>query len=163
MMKQLVIGIGELAACKESGAVIKTFALGSCIAVILFSPTTRTAGMVHVALPDSKINPEKTRELPGYFADTGIPKLLREMAAIGNRPDGKGLIVKLIGGASVMDPNDVFSIGKRNLLAIRKILWGHGLGAIAEDVGGNFSRTVALDVSTGAVSVFCPGRGQWQV
>jgi len=163
MMKQVVLGIGELAASREEGSVIKTFALGSCVAIILFSPVTRTAGMVHVALPDSKINPEKTRELPGYFADTGIPTLLREMVALGNRPNGQGLIVKLIGGASIMDPNDVFSIGKRNLLAIRKILWGHGLGAIAEDVGGNYSRTVSVDVNSGVVSVFCPGRGQWQV
>jgi chemotaxis protein CheD len=162
-MKQVILGIGELAACRDAGATIKTFALGSCIAVICFSPATRTAGMVHVALPDSKINAEKSRELPGYFADTGIPFLLREMAVLGNRPDGRGLVVKLIGGASVMDPNDVFSIGKRNLLAIRKILWSHGLGAIAEDVGGNYSRTVSLEVNTGAVSVFCPGRGQWQV
>jgi len=162
-MKSVILGIGELAACAEAEAVLKTFALGSCIAVVCFNPATRTAGMVHVALPDSKINPEKARDLPGYFADTGIPFLLREMAVLGCRPDGRGLTVKLIGGASIMDNNDVFSIGKRNLLAIRKILWGRGLGAIAEDVGGNYSRTVSVDVNTGAVSVFCPGRGQWQV
>lgn len=162
-MKPVILGIGELAASREEGAVLKTFALGSCIAVVCFNPATRTAGMVHVALPDSKINPEKTRDLPGYFADTGIPSLLREMAALGTRPDGKGLIIKLIGGASIMDPNDVFSIGKRNLLAIRKILWGRGLGAIAEDVGGNYSRTVSLEVNTGTASVSCPGRGQWQL
>jgi chemotaxis protein CheD len=163
MMKQVILGVGELGASREPGSVIKTFALGSCIAVVLFSPVTRSAGMVHVALPDSLTNPEKARERPGYFADTGIPPLLREMAALGNRPEGKGLTVKLIGGASIMDNNGVFNIGKRNLLAIKKILWGHGLGAIAEDVGGNYSRTVTVDVATGTVSVSCPGRGQWQV
>ncbi len=162
-MKVVVLGIGGLGASKEAGAVLKTFALGSCIAVVFFCPTTRSAGMVHVALPDSHINLEKARELPGYFADTGIPPLLREMARLSNRIGGKGLRVKLIGGASIMDDSGVFNIGKRNLLAIKKILWAHGLGAIAEDVGGNYSRTVSVDVATGEVTVFCPGRGQWQV
>lgn len=163
MMNQIILGVGELGASREAGTVIKTFALGSCIAVVFFSPVTRSAGMVHVALPESLINQEKARERPGYFADTGIPPLLRKMAALGNRPEGQGLTVKLIGGASIMDFNGVFNIGKRNLLAIKKILWGLGLGAIAEDVGGNYSRTVTVDVATGAVSVSCPGRGQWQV
>jgi len=162
-MKELILGVGDLGASKDPGVVIKTFALGSCVAVILYNPATRAAGMVHVALPDSKINPEKTRERPGYFADTGIPILLREMAGLGGRSDGRRIIVKLIGGAAIMDKNDVFNIGKRNLLAIRKLLWVHGLGAIAEDVGGNHSRTVSVKVDSGAVLVSCPGRGQWQV
>lgn len=162
-MKPLVLGIGELAASREPGGVIKTFALGSCIAIVLYSPATRAAGMAHIALPDSSVNPEKTRTLPGYFADTGIPVLLQQMAAAAGRPEGKGLVVKLIGGASIMDDNNVFNIGKRNLLAIKKLLWSRGLGAVAEDVGGNYSRTVALDVGSGAVTISCPGRGQWQL
>lgn len=63
-MKVTVIGIGELAASNEPGAVIKTFALGSCVAITLLDPPTRTVGMAHVALPDSRINPARAQLLP---------------------------------------------------------------------------------------------------
>ena len=69
--------------------------------------------------------------------------------------------VKLVGGASIMDKNEIFNIGKRNLLAVKKIMWAHGLGAVAEEVGGTISRTVSINVSNGEVKIFSPGRGTW--
>ena len=48
-----------------------------------------------------------------------------------------------------MDENGVFNIGKRNYLAVRKILWKAGVLVSAEDIGGNLSRTVRLEVSSG--------------
>ena len=62
-----------------------------------------------------------------------------------------------------MDPNETFKIGKRNVLAIRKTLWRFRLGAIAEDVGGNISRSVAVDMNTGKVIISSPGRGEWEL
>lgn len=160
-MSQIILGIGDLGASNTPGTLLKTFALGSCVGLILLDPKTRTVGMAHIALPESRINPQKAKERPGYFADTAIPLLLKEMARHGAPLQGRGLIVKLAGGASIMDPNETFNIGKRNLLAIKKILWAHGLGAVAEDVGGNFSRTLSVGVDTGEIIISCPGRGQW--
>jgi chemotaxis protein CheD len=117
--------------------------------------------MVHVALPESSINPEKAVERPGYFADTGIPALFRAMAHLGCKPNGRDYIVKLAGGAKVMDPNNTFNIGKRNILAVKKILWQHRMGAVKEDVGGAISRTVTVHVDTGKVILSSSGRGQW--
>ncbi|KIH77577.1 CheD, stimulates methylation of MCP proteins [Geoalkalibacter ferrihydriticus] len=162
-MSTLILGIGDLGATKNPDDLVKTFALGSCVAVIMLDPKTRTAGMVHCALPEARINPAKAQERPGYFADSGIPALLREMARHGCDPSGRGFIVKLAGGAKVMDPNDTFNIGKRNLLAAKKILWAHGLGAVAEDVGGNFSRTVTITVHKGEVWLSSPGRPNWKL
>ena len=160
-MSQIILGIGDLGASNTPGTLLKTFALGSCVGLVLLDPKTRTVGMAHIALPESRINPQKAKERPGYFADTAIPLLLKEMARHGAPPQGRGLIVKLAGGASIMDPNETFNIGKRNLLAIKRILWAHGLGAVAEDVGGNFSRTLSVGVDTGEIIISCPGRGQW--
>lgn len=162
-MSKIILGIGDLGASNTPGSEVKTFALGSCVAVILLDPKTHTVGMVHVALPESKVNPDKAKTLPGYFADSGIPALLQAMTQQGCRANGRGMVVKLVGGAAVMDKNDIFNIGKRNVLAIKKLLWGHGMGALAEDVGGNYSRTVSVAVNTGEVIVTCPGRGQWKV
>lgn len=162
-MNSMILGIGDIGASATHGTVIKTFALGSCVAVVLLDPANRSVGMIHIALPDSTINQDKAKSLPGYFADTGLPVLFREMTKTGSQPNGRGLKVKLIGGASIMDKNDTFNIGKRNVLAIKKILWAHGLGALAEDVGGNHSRTVAVSVDTGRITISCPGRGEWNI
>lgn len=162
-MSDIILGIGDYGASKTAGAMVKTYALGSCVAVTMYDPGLRVAGMVHVALPDSKINPAKGQDCPGYFADLGVPLLFKEMVRLGCQPRGRGLIVKMMGGASVMAGNDTFNIGKRNVLAVKKILWSLGLGAVAEDVGANYSRTVSLHVDSGLVNVSCPGRGQWQI
>jgi len=162
-MGQVILGVGDYGASNQPGDEVKTFALGSCVSVILLDPKTRTVGMAHIALPDSSINKMKATEKPGYFADTAIPALLNEMVKYGCNKKGKGMVVKLCGGANVMDTNDTFQIGKRNALAIKKVLWAYGMGAVAEDLGQNFSRTVSISVETGQVLLTSPGRPNWQL
>lgn len=162
-MGQIILGVGDYGASNNPGDEVKTFALGSCVSLILLDPKTRTVGMAHIALPDSSINKAKAGEKPGYFADTAIPALLAEMAKFGCHKRGKGMVVKLCGGANVMDTNDTFQIGKRNALAIKKALWSYGMGAVAEDLGKNFSRTVAISCETGQVTLSSPGRPNWQL
>jgi len=162
-MRVMTLGVGELGAARDPGTVIRTHALGSCVAVLLLDPGTRTVGMAHIALPESKINNGKAQETPGYFADTGVPALLSEMKHLGCNGNGRGMIVKLVGGARIMDPNNTFNIGKRNVLAIKKVLWSLKMGAVAEDVGGNISRTVAVHVDTGRVVISSSGRNDWSI
>ncbi len=161
-MNTIYVGVGECAVSNNPNEMIKTMALGSCVGVIVYWPERKTAGLLHVALPESAINLKMSQQRPGMFADTGIPQLLHEMKCKGY--DGKGrLIVKLAGGASIMDPNNTFNIGKRNILAVRKILWAFHLGAIAEDIGASISRTVSVDPGTGKVVISSPGRGDWEI
>ncbi len=162
-MGQVILGVGDYGASNTPGDDVKTFALGSCVSVIFLDPKTRTVGMAHVALPDSSINKAKATEKPGYFADTAIPALLALMSKFGCDKRGRGLVVKLCGGANVMDTNDTFQIGKRNALAIKKALWAYGMGAVSEDLGGNFSRTVTISVSAGQVILSSPGKPNWQL
>lgn len=130
---------------------------------MLLDPSTRTVGMVHIALPDSSIaSAEDVKRLPGRFADTALDALLKDMARLG-ATNCREMIVKMVGGAMIMDPKNTFNIGKRNILAIKKLLWEKGMGARAEDVGGTYSRTVSVSVDTGVVTVYSPGRGQWTV
>ncbi|MFC1591737.1 chemotaxis protein CheD [Thermodesulfobacteriota bacterium] len=159
----VMLGVGGLGSSNVNGEIVKTLALGSCVAVVVLHPQTRTVGMVHIALPDSTIDPAKGKEKPGYFADTGIPVLLDQMKKKGCNGNNKSFIVKLAGGASVMDPNNTFNIGKRNVLAIKKILWSYGMGAVSEDVGGHISRNVEAAVETGKVIITSAGRGTWEL
>ncbi len=161
-MDIVYVGVGEFLTSKTPGQTIRTLALGSCVAVITLDPKSRTAGLLHVALPDSSINKKRADERPGMFADTGIVKLLDEMKASGF--DGTGaLTIKLAGGASIMGINNTFNIGKRNVLAVRKCLWRYRLGAVAEEVGGNISRSVSVDIMSGRVIISSPGMGDWEI
>jgi len=158
-----MIGIGELAAGKQPGLELRTMALGSCIAIIMLDPVQKAVGMVHIALPDSSIDRLKAMSQPGYFADTGIPSLLMKMAEHGCDSRGKGFIIKLIGGANTLDAAGVFNIGKRNLLSVRKILYQMKLTAVAEDVGGEISRTVRVFQDTGKIHINSPRLGTWEI
>ncbi len=164
MTTSKVVGVGEFAVSSNPAEVIKTFALGSCVAVIFLHQPSRAAGLIHVALPDSGISPDIVRERPGYFADTGIPAILKAMSALtGSANIAKGMVVKMAGGANVMDANNTFNIGKRNILALKKILWPLGMGPVAEDVGGGFSRTVTVSVRSGRVFLSCAAKGEWEL
>jgi chemotaxis protein CheD len=154
------VGIGEWAVSRELSDIIKTYALGSCVAVIIYDTRLLIGGMIHIALPDSKVDVDKARSLPGYFADTGLPVMIEEMKRQGAL---RGNVwVKLAGGASVMDPGGFFDIGKRNILAAKRILWGSSLGPVAEDSGGTLSRTVSLAVADGETTI-SSGQETWTI
>ena len=151
------VGIGDILVSAADDE-IKTYALGSCVALVVWDQTLRAGGMIHVALPEAQINPEKARDKPGYFADTGLPLLFSELKRLGaNR---RTCWVKLIGGSSILDENRTFDIGRRNSLAVKKYLWKIGLALTSEDIGGNISRTVALSVFSGELTV-STGNKKW--
>ncbi len=160
-MKMTVLGVGDLGATGAPGEGLKTFALGSCVAVVLYDFRLKVAGMAHVALPASTTNASRAQALPGYFADSGVPALLNAMFSLRGSSDPKGLIAKIVGGASIMKVQTKFNIGQRNIEAVRKELMRKRLSPMAEDVGGVISRTVAIDVNTGMVLINSPGRGEW--
>ncbi len=154
------IGIGHIKTTATAGDEIKTYALGSCIAVILYDKKIKIAGMIHIALPDSAVNKEKSQSLPGYFADTGLPLLLKDFKKLGG--DRKSTVIKITGGSSIMDENKTFDIGKRNAIAVKRFLWKQGLGVMKEDIGGNISRTVSIEIDTGKV-LLSNAKDKWEL
>ncbi|HLK19422.1 MAG TPA: chemotaxis protein CheD [Bryobacteraceae bacterium] len=146
-MKSLVVGISDCKVSNDQESTLITYALGSCIAVVLYDPATKVGGLLHYMLPESALDVQKAQENPYMFADTGIKALLKEVAA--NGAQARRMVVRLAGGAQVLDSQGVFQIGKRNYLAARRILWKAGVLISAEAVGGEVSRTTRLDVATG--------------
>lgn len=157
-MRQLVVGVGDGGVSGDPDSMLVTYALGSCVAVMLHDPVARVAGMIHYMLPESSMSSDKSQSRPWMFADTGIPHLLR--AALEKGADKRRLVVFAAGGAQVMNDNGVFNIGKRNCLALRKALWKSGLVAHAEETGGTEARTVRMEVGTGRVWLHAPGGDQ---
>jgi chemotaxis protein CheD len=154
------IGIGEWVVSSSPDEVLKTYALGSCVAVLIYDSKVKVAGLIHIALPEAGVDSERAKRQPGYFADVGLPLMIEEMKRAG--ATRSGVWVKLAGGASVMDPGGFFDIGKRNILAVKRVLWKSSLGPVAEDTGGNISRTVSLVVSDGLATV-SSGNKTWNL
>jgi chemotaxis protein CheD len=146
-METITVGMADCQVSADPAGLLITHALGSCIAVAIYDPGAGVAGLLHFMLPDSKTNQERAKEKPYMFADTGIPCLFH--AAYASGADKRRLIVRLVGGAQVLDPNGVFNIGKRNHVACRRILWAAGVLVRGEQVGGTVSRTVRLEVASG--------------
>ena len=146
-MSNLVVGMADCQVSRSGDDVLLTYALGSCIAVAIHDSVAGVGGLLHYMLPESSISPAKASENPYMFADTGIPLLFRQAYQQG--AEKRRLVVRVAGGAQVMDKEGVFNIGKRNYLALRKILWKAGVLLQGEDVGGNISRTVRLEVGNG--------------
>lgn len=159
-MAIITVGIGYWAVSVNPEDIIKTYALGSCVAVCIYDCKRRIAGLLHAALPESSMDKERTEKQPGYFCDSGVYHLIEEMKGLG--ATRSSVWVKLAGGASVIDMIDSFDIGKRNVIAVRKALWKSSLGPIAEDVGGSSSRTVSLAVGDGATTI-SSGPRQWLI
>ena len=161
-MGLVIIGIGGIGVSNAVDDVLKTLALGSCVGVMVYSPKLRVAGLIHIALPESKINQQLAQEKPCYFADTGIHFLMNELSKFGLLLYSD-LVIKITGGSNIMDPEQRFDIGTRNVLAVKKNLWRYKLGPIAEDVGGNKSRTVKMAVETGKIILSSPSIGEWEL
>jgi chemotaxis protein CheD len=148
---RVVIDISDAKVSDDPSDVLVTYSLGSCIGVCLYDPAIHVGGMLHYQLPTGTMDPERARDKPFMFADTGMHLLLNELLSMGaNR---KRMQVKLAGGATMVTGPQGFDIGKRNYLAIRKILWSNGMLIDAEDVGGSSARNLYMNLSDGAVTV----------
>jgi chemotaxis protein CheD len=52
-----------------------TYSLGSCLGITIYDPVKKIGGLLHIMLPDSKIDAAKADQPPYMFVDTGVPRL----------------------------------------------------------------------------------------
>jgi chemotaxis protein CheD len=148
---EIVVGVGDCKIASFPAGSLSTYALGSCIALIAYDWKNKTGGLLHVMLPDSAIDKLPVAANPFVYVDTGVPELFRRLSAAGC---GKHTIrCCIVGGASMMADSAHFEIGKRNYLALKKSFWRHGIFVDREDVGGNESRSVRLDLGSGRIDL----------
>jgi len=150
-VSELKVGIGDYKMSSRPGDVLKTFGLGSCVAVMVYDKVNKMGAMIHIALPDSTIDEVKAAARPAYFADTGLAKMFNEISGKGT--SRRDVWIKIAGGASIMDSKNTFDIGRRNALAIKKWLWKNRFGVLKEDIGGTGSRTVTFNTEDGDIII----------
>lgn len=147
---EIVVNIADFAVA-SGGSVLVTSGLGSCVAVALHDPATGIAGLAHVLLPSAGFGPPSIH--PAKYADTGVALLaeeLRRRGAAQNR-----LVAKLAGGARMFAAllSSGVNMGQRNIDATRKALYKLNIPVVAEDVGGEYGRSVRFVAATGALTV----------
>ena len=148
---QHTIGISGMKVASEPDDTLITYSLGSCVGLSLFDPVTSIGGLIHCMLPLSKIDKDRAARSPYMFVDTGVPLLIREMLAKGAAK--KRLVAKVAGAAQLMDSNNVFRIGERNKVVLRKLLWKNNILIAAEETGGNIPRTMTLYLADGRTTL----------
>ncbi|SHL13559.1 chemotaxis protein CheD [Desulfatibacillum alkenivorans DSM 16219] len=150
--------ISDLKVSNNPDVTLVTYSLGSCIGLAVWDPEVRVGGMLHYMLPDSSISQEKAKANPAMFADTGIPALFKACYKLGAQK--QRMIVKVAGGAQLMDESGFFNIGKRNYAALRKMFWRNKVMVAAEDIGGMVNRTIRLNIGTGELIMKVSGKGE---
>ncbi|MCL4135665.1 UNVERIFIED_CONTAM: hypothetical protein GTU68_051317, partial [Idotea baltica] len=151
----LFCGISQLVKSENPTDEIIATNLGSCLGIAIYDPKRKVGGIVHALLPTGKKDPEKAKEKPFMYVDSGVSNFIQQLVKEGSNT--KHLIITVAGGANINDHNNVFEIGKRNFTILRKILWKNNLPIKAQDVGGSSSRTLKLSIKDGTVSLKTKG------
>lgn len=151
----IVVNISDAKISRDLQDTIVTYSLGSCIGVALYDPVVKLGGMLHFQLPTATLDPDRSKQNPMMFADSGMQVLLREMEKHGAQK--RRMKVKLAGAAQMWNDGNLFNIGRRNHAAIRKILWQYGMFVDSEDIGGTAPRNLYLNVGDGSVVIKMQG------
>lgn len=146
-MKTIMVGIAECRVSNDPACELVTYSLGSCVAVTVYDPAVHVGGLLHFQLPESALDRAKARQNPFLFADTGVSTLLRQACRLGG--DQRRFIVRVAGGAQLLEHGEHFGIGRKNCAAMKKALHKAGLCLHGEALGGTASRTVRLNLATG--------------
>lgn len=154
--KRVIVATGEMVVSAQPNVTLTTYALGSCVAVIIYDPVNHSGGLLHFMLPDSKIAADRAEKQPGLFADTGVALLLKQFENVQSGIPKTRIF--LAGGACVLSGPDVFKIGARNAAKVTALMEAVPLPICATHLGGTINRSVHLDLSTGVVSVKLPDR-----
>ena len=142
--------VADFAVSKGEG-VISTIGLGSCVAIVIYDKQTRVGGMAHVLLPSEGLSRDKDNR--AKFPGTAVPLLLEEMKKLGARGP---YTAKIAGGSSMFGallPAGGINMGERNVLSARQALSEAGIPLAAQDVGGDYGRSVYFHLDDGRMLV----------
>jgi len=156
-IRRIALGLGDWRVSNDPDEDLVCLGLGSCVALCVYDPVAKVAGMAHMVLPDS------TAARPGSsgtkFVDVAVPTVMEQVTRLGGI--GGRLRVSLVGGASIL-AGAAFSglpqIGARNVEAAVAVLGARHLKPDATETGGTSGRTVRLSVRTGELRVETAGR-----
>lgn len=150
-MDTLFLHPGELYAGRRL-LLLKTI-LGSCVAVTLWHPGTKMAGMCHFVLPQRlRHGQPSVRDCDGRYGQDAIEFLLA--AARATDPVPAHFQVGVFGGASINETGlRSLTIGANNAQLAQLRLQQTGFRIDQMDIGGRGSRVLQLNTETGVTAL----------
>jgi chemotaxis protein CheD len=142
---EIIVGMGAYFV-KKQGFRLVCLGIGSCIATVIYDPYAKVYAMGHIML-SYHFEGNKSDKLNKY-ADVCIPNMVKDLIAMG--ANERHLQAKIAGGAHMFPtiPEDKFTISKKNIEAVKKILAENKVKLIGEDLGGNLGRTIIFETDT---------------
>jgi chemotaxis protein CheD len=158
MKKVIDVNTGEVKSCNDS-SVLRSVAIGSCIAIVAFSFKDKAGGIAHVMLPGKAR--EGTKEKTRYAFDA-VDELIRKLGEFG--VDKRHIEICLVGAGNVLEKEDD-TICDSNIRSVNEILEEKNIPVRASVLGGIKRKSVIMDVNSGRVS-YTEGDGRetflWQ-
>ncbi len=147
---EIVVGIGESAISDHQDDILKIIGLGPCVAVSVYALRRQVLGLAHIPLPYANPDADPFTLQLGRYVNTALPALLNKMKTKFQCLKSE-LSACIIGGAQSAQPNDLYKIGEKNVEAAKNILARYNLPFTEFDTGGNYVRSLAIDVATGSI------------
>ena len=156
MLPRKFIHVGEIFIGVEATEIVTV--LGSCVAVCLYDRVTMIGGMNHYLLPLWNGNGLESPK----FGNIAIPRLLETMENIGCLR--RNIEAKIFGGANIHVANsEAQMIGHKNVMIAKETLRSLGIPIKAEDTGGNYGRTVQIDLESGIYRIKTINKGEKEI
>lgn len=150
-MKKIKVGIAEVRIARAPDTLI-SYGFGSCLGIAILDPHAKVGGLAHALLAQpAGGNPAGN---PLKYVDSAIDSILAALAEAGCARGA--LLAKMAGGAHMFEGVanlESSNIGLRNAQAARAKLEDLGIPLVAEDVGGNYGRTIELEPEDGTLVV----------
>jgi len=122
--------------------------LGSCVAIVVWHPEIKVGGMCHIVLPDQGIKNDSNK-----YANCAVTNFIRCIKKINTQPQDYRTCI-YGGGAMFVNRNkSISNIGKRNVEAVKKMLFNTNFRIYGEDTGGQFYRKIRLNLITGDINL----------
>ena len=151
--KLISVGIADLGTARPPD-ILRTI-LGSCVGICLYDAGAKVAGMAHIMLPDQNKSSSNSKK----YASSAIPLLVEEMEKQGARKER--MTAKIAGGATMfrMIENSTMSeIGRNNVRRVKEILAEINIKILAEDIGGDYGRTIDFNSDNGSLRIKTIGK-----
>lgn len=135
-------GEHEITAAKDE---IVATVLGSCVSVCMRDPKLGIGGLNHFLLPRSNGNADAGAG--ERYGDTAMEVLINDLLKRGAKRNH--FEAKVFGGARVLSGATMLAIGDNNVAFVTEFLNREGIPVVSKDVGGNRSRRIHYQPSTG--------------
>ncbi len=151
----IFVTVADLRHATAPDVILTTLGLGSCLGITCYDPLRRIGGMLHTMLPDSRRH-RRENPPPAMYLNLGLPALINGMVELGaSMPH---LQFKVFGGARILQSNDYFSVGRKNVEMMEQFVDAYRLNVRHWDVGGQTNRSIDLYISDGRVALRMPGQ-----